>query len=146
VRRFSRGLSPRVVELKDRITDELFRKLVDAKVTEYRGEENGTSTFKLGAVSVVHCTRLHQSSKSASESVDLAIPRLPNQAKMVDAPQATGSTYQAFSKDFASYQEVNAQAGPSKTTVHLDSQLPQDVVLDEDSGLVGSLMKSLEDQ
>jgi hypothetical protein len=65
---------------------------------------------------------------------------------MVDAPQAPGSTYQAFSKDFASYQEVNAQAGPSKTTVHLDSQLPQDVVLDEDSGLVGSLMRSLENQ
>jgi hypothetical protein len=65
---------------------------------------------------------------------------------MVDVPRATGSTYQAFSKDFASYQEVNAQAGPSKTTVHLDSQLPQDVVLDEDSGLVGSLMRSLENQ
>jgi hypothetical protein len=65
---------------------------------------------------------------------------------MVDAPRAVGSAYQAFSKDFASYQEVNAQAGPSKTKIHLDSQLPQDAVLDEDNGLVGSLMKSLEDQ
>lgn len=58
---------------------------------------------------------------------------------------ASTSPYQAFSKDFASYQEVNAQAGPSKATVHLDSQLPQDVVLGEDSGLVTALMKSLED-
>lgn len=67
---------------------------------------------------------------------------------MVDAPQTTMSTYQAFSKDFASYQEVNAQAGPSKatTTIHLDSQLPHDTVLSEENGLVGSLMKSLEDQ
>jgi hypothetical protein len=65
---------------------------------------------------------------------------------MVDAPQSTMSTYQAFSKDFASYQEVNAQAGPSKTTIHLDSQLPHDNVLDEDNGLVGSLLKSLEEQ
>jgi hypothetical protein len=65
---------------------------------------------------------------------------------MVEAPQATASTYQAFSKDFASWQEVNAQAGPSKTTIHLDSQLPQDAVLDEDNGLVGSLIKSLENQ
>lgn len=65
---------------------------------------------------------------------------------MVDALQPTGSTYQAFSKDFASYQEVNAQAGPSKTTIHLDSQLPRETVLDEDNGLVGALMKSLENQ
>jgi hypothetical protein len=56
------------------------------------------------------------------------------------------SPYQAFSKDFASYQELNAQAGPSKTTVHLDSQLPQDIVLNEDEGLVSAMMKSLEDQ
>lgn len=54
------------------------------------------------------------------------------------------TTYQAFSKDFASYQQVNAQAGPSKTTIHLDSQLPQDAVLDEEEGLVASLMGSLE--
>lgn len=54
------------------------------------------------------------------------------------------TTYQAFSKDFASYQQVNAQAGPSKTTIHLDSQLPQDAVLDEEGGLVSSLMGSLE--
>jgi len=64
---------------------------------------------------------------------------------MVDAPATSMSPYLAFSKDFASYQEVNAQAGPSKTTVHLDSQLPLDTVLDEDVGLVGALMKSLED-
>jgi hypothetical protein len=65
---------------------------------------------------------------------------------MVDATQGVMSPYQAFSKDFASYQEVNAQAGPSKTSIHLDSQLPLDTVLDEEAGLVGSLMKSLEDQ
>jgi hypothetical protein len=64
---------------------------------------------------------------------------------MVDAPEVSISPYKAFSQDFASYQEVNAQAGPSKSTIHLDSQLPLDTVLDEDEGLVGALMKSLED-
>ena len=59
---------------------------------------------------------------------------------------STTSTYQAFSKDFAAYQELNAQAGPSKSTVHLDSQLPKDAVLGEDQGLVVSLLSSLEDQ
>lgn len=55
---------------------------------------------------------------------------------------ATSSPYQAFAKTFAAYQDRYAEAGPS---THLDSPLRHDVVLDEEGGVITTLMRSLED-
>ena len=112
-----------------------------------RGKANGNLHLCDRRPTTLVSSHAYRPSESQlSICVDIAIPHRLDLSNMVEAPQASGSTYHAFSKDFASYQEVNAQAGPSRTTIHLDSQLPQDLVLDEDNGLVGSLMKSLEEQ
>ena len=52
------------------------------------------------------------------------------------------SPYQAFARTISTFQENYAEAGPS--TIHLDSPLRHDVVLDEERGVVTSLMQSLE--
>jgi len=54
------------------------------------------------------------------------------------------STYQAFAKAFTTYHEQYAEAGPSSR--QLDAPLPYDVVLDEQGGLLNSLMIAVEDR
>jgi nuclear pore complex protein Nup107 len=53
---------------------------------------------------------------------------------------AGSSAYQSFAKVFTSYHDRYA-AGPSN---QIDSPVPYDVVLDEDGGMVKSLMDALE--
>jgi nuclear pore complex protein Nup107 len=58
--------------------------------------------------------------------------------------------YQSFAQLFSSYHEQYAQpeAGPSSrngvSKQHIDSQIPYNVVLDDEGGLLSSLNKSLE--
>lgn len=63
------------------------------------------------------------------------------------ATASTGS-YQAFAKIFSSYhdQYADAQAGPSTSRRQLDSVIRYDAVLDEEHGLLASLVQSLEQE
>ena len=59
---------------------------------------------------------------------------------MMTSDGAGPSTYQSFAKVFASYHDQYS-AGPSN---QIDSGIRYDVVLDEEGGMVRSLMNSLE--
>ncbi|ORX40632.1 nuclear pore protein 84/107 [Kockovaella imperatae] len=61
---------------------------------------------------------------------------------MAAAPSSHLSASQSFAKVFSSYHEQYAEAGPS--SAQLDTPIRYDVVLDEEGGLVTSLMGTLE--
>lgn len=56
---------------------------------------------------------------------------------------SSSTPYHSFAKVFTSYHEQYAEAGPSSS--QLDSVLRRDVVLDEEGGLITSLMRSIEE-
>lgn len=59
--------------------------------------------------------------------------------------EASGpSPYTTFAEIISRFHGQYAEAGPSSTAAQLDSPIRYDVVLDEDGGMIETLMGSLE--